>query len=452
MDFEVGQYWNSRDGGIRKIVEVGRSGNYPIVAQHIRGHGIGRDTFSADGHYQVSNPSHGWDLVSRYDGPTDFPEPQARISGNDLLDIMRQQMEQVHALRSDAFSGSFTVSMGEPEKPRAEEKAAPQVTWDDVIGLEDAKTALQEAIEAPYLYGDVYQHFNLKPPKGVLLYGPPGCGKTMLGKAAASAMARVHNKPFREGFFYYSCGDMLGPGWSDEAYFIKNAFKKAEQFKREHGYPAILFFDECDIMLPDRKTTNYFVKNAVNIFLSKMDGMDAVNCFIILATNNHHELDEAAIRSGRIDKKIFVGRPDKKAAQAIVTSYLLKKPLAKFCPIDELVERAIGSLYSESLVVKERELFHYMNGAMLCGLVETAGAMAFRKALRDKQKEGFQIEDCGIGFEEIDLAVKACHKEVLDMKNHEPEGIDTDLKKEMLRGMKNANSRMEGEGVDLEGI
>ncbi len=333
----------------------------------------------------------------------------------------------------EILSGFGAPKEAAPEEPV--EKPSPPVQWEDVMGLEEAKTALREAIEAPYLHKDLYQHFGLSIPKGVLLYGPPGCGKTMLGKAAAAAVAKAHNKPYRDGFFYYSCGEMLGPGWADEANFIKNAFKKAEDFSAKNGYPAVLFFDECDVMLPDRKRANYFVKNAVNIFLSKMDGMDSVSCFIILATNNHHELDEAAIRAGRIDRKIYVGRPDKKTAEAILTSALVGKPME--ADLVELVAKAVVELYSEKRTCKDVELHTLMNGAMLKGVADRALHIAFRRALGGHEK-GAALDGLGVGLKDILDAVDSLHREQTGMLEHAPKTLE-DLGKEIKQHIDEAN-------------
>lgn len=289
------------------------------------------------------------------------------------------------------------------------------VEWDDVIGLEEAKAALQEAIEAQHKFGDIYGAFGIKPPKGVLMYGPPGCGKTMLGKAAASAMAKVHGKKSRHGFFYFNGAEMIGPGFSSEVDWVKNAFKKAEDFTKKEGYPAVLFFDECDSMLPDRARTNFFVKNAVNIFLSKMGGMDAANAFIILATNNHHELDSAAIREGRIDRKIYVGPPNKTAVKSIILKTLEGKPILDFHGANEIADRVISSIFKESRFVGDVAMSELLNGANATGIVNRAAGFAFREAiaLREAGKV-LEKHHLSIAPKHFDMAVDALHKELCD--------------------------------------
>ncbi len=336
-------------------------------------------------------------------------------------DMMRAEMMR----SSFAGLGSPFGGLDGPSdevKPK-EEAPAPPVSWDDIIGLEDAKEALKDAIEQPFLNADIYKFFNLKPPKGVLLYGPPGCGKTMLGKACAASMAKVHGKPYKEGFFYFNGAEMIGPGFSSEVDWMKKGFQQAKEFKQKHGYPAILFYDECDSMLPKRRQTNFFVKNAVNIFLSKMDGMEEPDAFVILATNNHHELDEAATRAGRIDRKIYVGRPEAPAVSAMVASYLKKKPLMEGVALEALVEAAVVELFRESRTVGAKPMHTKLNGGIVAGIVENAASIAFKAAIRwkaeHKTMDGFSM---GVNMDALLAAIDVAHKELSMMKEKTPKG------------------------------
>lgn len=293
----------------------------------------------------------------------------------------------MNGFREDLMSRMVEIRNGEArmnfglDDPKKTAPEKPPITWDDVVGLDDAKTQLQEAIEAPFLHKEVYEAFHISPPKGVLLYGPPGCGKTMLGRAASCAMAKVHNKKVFDGFFYYNGAEMFGPHVGCEEKWIRDAFEKADNFYKEHGYPAILFFDEADSMLPRREISPPWTRNAVNQFLSIMDGLKQCTAFVLLATDNHLILDEAAIRPGRIDRKIFVGPPSKESVRKILDLAFAKKPTK-----EPLVDFIMDEFFNEARFIGERQFSEFINGASAAALADRAGSIAFNRALRDAIK------------------------------------------------------------------
>ena len=270
-----------------------------------------------------------------------------------------------------------TLVENKPIEHKPPEK--PPVTWDDVIGLEEAKEQLQEAVEAPFLHKEIYEAFNVIPPKGVLLYGPAGCGKTLIGKAVASAMAKVHNKKVFDGFFYFNGAEMFGPHVGCEEKWLRDAFEQAEDFYKKNGFPAVLFFDEADSMLPKREISPPWTRNAVNQFLSLMDGINDRTAFVMLATNNHLILDDAAIRAGRIDRKVYVGPPTKKAVQKIIEMNFMNKPVS-----EDFSEYVTNELYSESRFVGERQFSEFINGANAAAIPNSAASIAFNRALKNK--------------------------------------------------------------------
>lgn len=345
---------------------------------------------------------------------------------------MVMSMMRTNPFISDLGSDSITID----DKP--EEKKPPKtipVTWDDVIGLEDAKAQLQEAIEAPILHKDIYEQFNMTPPKGVLLYGPPGCGKTLIGKAAASALGKLHKKDVFDGFFYYNGAEMFGPHVGCEEKWIREAFDKAESFHKRNGFPAILFFDEADSMLPRREISPPWTRNAVNQFLSLMDGAKTRTAFVILATNMHTMLDEAAIRAGRIDRKIYVGPPTKEAGKQIITRSFSKKPLQ-----DGVVDYVVNAIYEEPNYILEKQFSEFVNGANAASLADSAASIAFNRALKEdpaKRTLMVTVEDAkkavSVLFAEIVEFSKGIekikdHKMSIDI-NHkiQPDGKDQDL-------------------------
>ena len=294
---------------------------------------------------------------------------------DDFKEMMQRHILQMHIM------GMFSGQKSTPTPEEIKKVPPPTITWDDVIGLEDAKEQLKEAIEAPFIHKEIYKAFNIKPSKGVLLYGPPGCGKTLLGKAASCAMAKVHNKDVFEGFFYYNGAEMFGPHVGHEEKWIRDAFEKGENFYKQNGFPAVLFFDEADSMLPRRDISPPWTHNAVNQFLSIMDGLKECTAFVLLATNSHLMLDEAAIRPGRIDRKIHVGPPSKAAVEKILELSFKNKPIG-----EPLVDFIISSLYDESQFIGKKLFSEYLTGANVAALSDRSASIAFNRALRDKIK------------------------------------------------------------------
>ena len=154
----------------------------------------------------------------------------------------------------------------------------------DIAGLADAKEQLVEAIELPYTKPEVFAHYNKRPPKGALLYGPPGCGKTLLRiKAAASSIAKIHKKKQMASGFIYVKGPELLSKWVGQAEeSVRELFLRARDHHKKHGYPALLFIDEADAIMPERGSgKSSDVENTiVPMFLSEMDGLETSHALV----------------------------------------------------------------------------------------------------------------------------------------------------------------------------
>ena len=205
----------------------------------------------------------------------------------------------------------------------------PNIKWDNIGGLEDVKQELKEAIEWPLKYPDSFKRMGVRPPKGVLMYGPPGCGKTLLAKAAANES---------EANFILVKGPELISKWVGESEKgIREIFKKARQ-----SSPTIIFFDEIDSIAPRRgqEIGTHVTERMVNQLLTEMDGLEELNDVIVIAATNRPDiLDPGLLRPGRFDRIILVPVPDAESRAEIFRIHTKGMPIAKDVKIDKLVEK-----------------------------------------------------------------------------------------------------------------
>ena len=309
---------------------------------------------------------------------------------------------------------------------RAKQKAADvldrRIDWTDVGGQAEAKIELIEAIELPLKHPEVYARYNKRAPKGVLMFGPPGCGKTLLGRAVASALVRDSEHP---GCFMYVKGpELLNPYVGVSESNIRDLFARARAYKAEHHAPAVVFIDEADALLGARGNSHGWTINdsVVPQFLAEMDGLNESDVMVILATNRPDTLDPAVVRDGRVDRKIRVGRPTQKDATAIFKLYLARVPLASGS-IEELAESIAHDLYTIERNLYELKLddgsttvfglTHLVSGALIEGVVEKATALAIRRELTDPAGAK------GLTLADLTRAVDAVYRQNLDLNHHD---------------------------------
>jgi len=206
----------------------------------------------------------------------------------------------------------------------------PDISYVDIGGLDDQIEALRDGIELPYLYPDEFREHQLKPPKGVLLYGPPGCGKTLIAKAVANSLAkkfaeRAGVDEARSFFLNIKGPELLNKYVGETESKIREVFKKARE-KANDTTPVIVFFDEMDALFRVRGSG---ISSDVEItivaqFLSELDGLESLENVIVIGASNRQDLiDPAVLRPGRLDIKIKVDRPDRGAANDIFSKYLV---------------------------------------------------------------------------------------------------------------------------------
>merc|ERR1712070_601872 len=239
----------------------------------------------------------------------------------EILDNMAVTMEHFNA----------GLTMCNPSSLRETVVEVPNVKWDDIGGLEDTKRSLQEMILYPIDHPEQFEKFGMSPSKGVLFYGPPGCGKTLLAKAIANEC--------QSNFISIKGPELLTMWFGDSEANVREIFDKARQ-----SAPCVLFFDELDSIARARGSSGGDAGGAgdrvINQILTEMDGMGAKkSVFIIGATNRPDIIDPAVLRPGRLDQLIYIPLPDLGARKKIFSAVLRKTPVAQDVPLDYLAER-----------------------------------------------------------------------------------------------------------------
>ena len=221
----------------------------------------------------------------------------------------------------------------EPSAMREVLVEVPNVKWTDIGGLAEVKEELQEAIEWPLKYPEIFAHMNTAPPKGVLLYGSPGTGKTMLAKAVANES--------EANFISIKGPEVLSKWVGESERAVREVFRKARQ-----AAPTIIFFDELDSITPVRGTglgSSQVTERVISQILTELDGLEELKDVVVIgATNRLDIVDPALLRPGRFDKLLEVPAPDVDARKEILRIHLEKKPLAEDVKIDVLAEKTEG--------------------------------------------------------------------------------------------------------------
>ncbi len=209
----------------------------------------------------------------------------------------------------------------------------PNVKWEDIGALEEAKQELKEAVEWPLKFGKVFEHMNAKPPKGILLYGPPGTGKTMLAKAVATES--------EANFIAVKGPEFLNKWVGESEKAVRETFRKARQ-----ASPCVIFMDEIDSIAPERGSGNgdsNVTERVISQMLTEMDGLESLNNVVVIAATNRPDImDPALLRPGRFDKSIYIGPPDKDSRRSIFGIHTKGRPLADDVDLDDLAERTDG--------------------------------------------------------------------------------------------------------------
>jgi len=305
----------------------------------------------------------------------------------DLEAIPAEILSEISITRED-FDQAFRELV--PSVMREVMLETPDVGWDDIGGLEDAKQQLVEVVEWPLRYPQLYKHMDAKPPKGILLYGPPGTGKTLLAKAVA--------KEAEANFISVKGPEFLSKWVGESERAVRETFRKARQ-----AAPCIIFFDELDSIAPQRGTGSdaKVTERVISQILTELDGLEELhNVTVIAATNRPELIDPALLRPGRFSRHILIGQPDREARRAIFGIHLRDKPLASNVDVDALAARTenfsgadIANVVAEAVMLAIREYIGKAGGGDL-GDVQTyqLDARHLEEALaRAGEREGVDL-------------------------------------------------------------
>ncbi len=340
-----------------------RNGRKEVLLIHTRGMPLAKDV-NLD---TLADATHGYvgaDLaaIAREAAMNTLRRLLPKINLDEDVPLAPKVLEMLEVTSKD-FEDA--LRRAEPSAMREVYLEIPKVSWEDVGGLEIVEKELREAVEWPLKYPAKFEKVGVMPPKGILLVGPPGCGKTLLAKAVATES---------ESNFIAIRGPEVFSKWVGESEKgIRKIFRKARQVA-----PSIIFFDELDSLAPSRGQWHgsHVYESVLNQLLAEMDGMEELkNVVVIGATNRPEIVDKALLRPGRFDRIILVPPPDKSARLEILRVHTRKMPLAEDVNLEEIADKTDG--YS---------------GADLANLVREAGMHAIRTEtdLKDVQASHFK--------------------------------------------------------------
>ncbi|MBK9307516.1 MAG: AAA family ATPase [Nitrospira sp.] len=404
-----------------------------------------------------------------HDGRLRFEQDMGRQSlvlqrSTDLIGV---ELKAGDEIRIDPSHRVAIEKLGDRKASRHALDETPTVTWEQIGGQSEAIAAIRKAIEYPLLHAQTFERFKFSQPKGFLLYGPPGCGKTLIGQAAAGSLSKLvsesdqigsssadNRPPVTSGTFLHVKGPEILNMWLGESErIVRDLFDQARA-RRKNGALPFIFIDEAESILGTRRAMRSFnISNTlVPMFCSEMDGIESLrDVVIILASNRPDLIDPAVLRPGRIDRKIKVSRPNNDAAAQILKVYLtedlpLDTGLVKerggehARAVASLVEEVIESIFQRTvdnrlLSIRMRSgqtkvLYRgdLVSGAILASIVQRAKEKAIDRTIQSGQPAGLLASDVldsvSEEFREGDmLPPDDAAEEWLKLLDHHPEQV-----------------------------
>jgi proteasome-associated ATPase len=332
-------------------------------------------------------------------------------------------------LRLDVRSNLLLEKLPRPEVEHLLLEEVPDISYSDIGGLDDQIEQIADAVELPFLHHDLFAEHQLPAPKGILLYGPPGCGKTLIAKAVANSLAKKVAETVGEGkgrsyFINIKGPELLNKYVGETERQIRLVFQRARE-KSDEGWPVIVFFDEMDSMFRTRGSgiSSDMESTIVPQLLAEIDGVEGLkNVIVIGATNREDLIDPAILRPGRLDVKIKIERPNADAARAIFARYLTDEiPIADGVSIPDMIDATVDEMYRDDEANRflevtyqngDKEILYYKDfssGAMIENVVRRAKKLAIKRVIGGGAK--------GVSTQDLLDSIKQEYKEHEDLPN-----------------------------------
>ena len=359
----------------------------------------------------------------------------------DLGDHLKEQkMRAGDSLLLDARANLVLERLPRPEVDELLLEEAPDVTYAAIGGLDGQIEQITDAVELPYLHQDLFREYDLPAPKGILLYGPPGCGKTLIAKAVANSLANKvaeasGDKDAQSFFINIKGPELLNKYVGETERQIRQIFQRARE-KASEGWPGIVFFDEMESLFRTRGSgiSSDMESTVVPQLLAEIDGVEGLRNVIVIGASNREDLiDPAILRPGRLDVKIKIQRPDETAASAIFSTYLTQDLPIDPIEIEELgggapdktirvmIERTVEEMYrpedhNQFLEVTyqngDKEVMYFKDfasGAMIENIV--------RRSKKTAIKRSIATGSYGIRLDDLLGSIRQEYKEHEDLPN-----------------------------------
>ena len=332
-------------------------------------------------------------------------------------------------MRLDTRSNLLLEKLPRPEVEDLLLEEVPDISYSDIGGLDDQIEQIADAVELPFLHQDLFAEHRLPAPKGILLYGPPGCGKTLIAKAVANSLAKkvaasTGDEKGRSYFINIKGPELLNKYVGETERQIRLVFQRARE-KSEEGWPVIVFFDEMDSMFRTRGSgiSSDMESTIVPQLLAEIDGVEGLrNVIVIGATNREDLIDPAILRPGRLDVKIKIERPNAAAAAQIFAQYLTSEiPIAEGQLVPSMIEATVDEMYREDDANRflevtyqngDKEILYYKDfasGAMIENIVRRAKKLAIKRVIGGGER--------GVRIDDLVASIKQEYKEHEDLPN-----------------------------------